>query len=118
MTDGVARPWSSDEYVPSVRTGVATVEFGHECVAWATPSIRPVYLDPVASVIRQIIDGHASVADLVDDVHDVLGLDEVVARAQIERTITTLWGAGMLVDSPPRDEAAAGLEIFTDPPND
>jgi hypothetical protein len=56
-------------------------------------------LDPVATVLLDVIDGEASVADLVEDVHAALGVDRRTARARIVQAIDAFEAAGALESS-------------------
>ena len=102
---------------PEVRADALVRHYDNEIVAWSPSSRAPTYLDPVAALIFQILDGNASVADLVGDVHEFVGVPEAVARSQIRRVISQLHSAGLLTTSTPSDAPNVQLDLFPGPLN-
>jgi len=98
------------DYVPTVEPGLLIEEAGNDAVAWAAESRRPTYLDPVAEVILSVIDGHATVADLADDIEDVFEVEREVAVGQLARVLRLL-DVGRLIDSPFPVTANSGLPM-------
>lgn len=98
------------DFVPVRRDDVERVAFESESVAWSPIRQMPVYLDPVANVLYEVIDGEASVADLVDDVVAEVGIDRETATAQVTRVTGLLHGGGLLASSP----ELPGQELLTD----
>lgn len=86
----------SEDYVPCRAADLVVRRFDGEAVIWAAHGPGPVRLDPVAAVISDIIDGAASVGDLIDDVHGALGVDRADAAFHIERCLHELGTAGAL----------------------
>lgn len=106
------------DYVPSLRPGYVLREFESEGIVWGHGAPAPAYLDPVARVVLGIIDGAASIHELVDDVHDVLGVDREIADQQIRRVVTMLGAHGILTDTPEPVVHDDDLDLYVDPPND
>lgn len=105
---------------PSVRTDAIARHYGNEIVAWSPVSPQPAYLDPVAALVYQLLDGTATVGELVEDVHDVVGVPKGVARDQIRRVVMRLDAATLLSTSHPPDTAdddPFDLGVFLGPPN-
>ena len=113
MTDGrteaAPRPDAID-FVPVRRDGVERIVIEAESVAWSPIRQMPVYLDPVANLLYEVIDGEASVADLIDDVVAEVGIDRETATAQVTRVTGLLYGGGLLTSSP----ELPGQELMTD----
>ena len=102
---------------PEVRADALVRHYDNEIVAWSSISAAPTYLDPVAALIYQILDGKASVAELIADVHQFVGVPEAVARNQIHRVISQLDNAGLLTTSTPSPAANVQLDLFPGPLN-
>jgi hypothetical protein len=105
-----------DHVVPHIRDDVVLRQYGNEAVAWSPTSHAPVYLDPVAAVIFQLLDGDVSVGELIDDVHDVLGIPRSIARNQLRRVMSLLDQASTLTTSA-QTAPATKPELFVQPPN-
>ena len=56
-------------------------------VAWSPSSPRPTPLTDVQAVVFQILDGSGTVAELVRDIHEVVGVSEAVARGQLQSVL-------------------------------
>lgn len=104
------------EFVPQVRSGVEVREFGTEVLAWSPVHPRPAFLDPVAAIVMQIVDGEATIDELTQDVHSTLDVPTDIASAQITRSIGLLDDFALLADSVPGPRQGSEL-IFHDPPN-
>lgn len=104
---------------PGVRDDALIRRYGNEIVAWSPTAALPAYLDPVAALVFQLLDGTSSVGALVDDVHDVVGVPTGVAREQIRRVVDRLDARGLLTTSnaPVGDADPDDLGIFLGPPN-
>lgn len=85
--------------------------------AWSSITAAPAYLDPVAALALQMLDGTASVADLIADVHEVLGIPKAVARSQLRRAISLLDDGGLLTSSTAPESPATDSDLFPAPPN-
>ena len=90
-----------------------------ECVVWSPVAAEPAVLDPVATVMLDVIDGDASIGQLATEVHEEIGVPFDVALRQVTQTVQLLDGAGMLTSSLtlPPEEAAARRQLFPNPPN-
>ena len=105
--------------VPELRTDYVRRDVEDGCLVWSPVAARPAVLDPVAAVMLEVIDGEASIGQLATEVHEEIGVPFDVALRQVERTVQLLDGAGMLTSSTPLppEEADAGRQLFTNPPN-
>ena len=106
-----------DRLTPAIRDDVIVEHIGLEAVAWAHRSTVPWHLDTVAAVVVQLLDGRVSLGELVDDVSDVLGIPEAIARRRIRVVIATLENGDLL--RPARSPTMEGDEpdLFVAPPN-
>ena len=95
------------DYVPTVKPGLRIEASAKEAVTWTAGSRRPTYLDPVAKIIFDVIDGQATIADLADDIEDVFEVDREVAVRQLDRVLRLL-DDGCLISSPTRPESISG----------
>lgn len=86
-------------FAPELRKGIVRQDIDLEAVAWSPAHPRPVALDPMARAILDMIDGRASLQDLADDVHEVVGVERAVAYEQVRRCLATFADAGMLTSS-------------------
>lgn len=75
---------------PQLRSDIVTHEVGPEVVAWPDGAEAPTYLDPVAALLAELLDGTASVEELVSDVHEALDVPLDIATSQVQRAISTL----------------------------
>ena len=105
--------------VPELHTDYVRREVDGECVVWSPRAAEPAVLDPVATVMLDVIDGEASIAQLAREVHEEVGVPFDVALRQVERTVQLLDGAGLLTSSAPRppEDAVAPQPLFANPPN-
>ena len=103
--------------VPRPRFDNLTRWYGNEAVVWATEATEPAFLDPVAALILQIVDGQATQSDLVEDVIDVLGIDADVAGYQVSRSTETFRRSGLLEGTGALEPPPTDLDLFRDPPS-
>lgn len=89
---------------PAVRPEVLVRRIGDEAVVWSELRSVPALLDPVATVMLDVVDGVATTAELTDDVRAALGIDRYSAWSQVKRVLECFDDAGVLVSSVP-DEA-------------
>jgi hypothetical protein len=54
-----------DEFRPALRQDNLVRRYDNEIVAWSSICRRPVFLDPIAAVVFQIVDGIATVKSLI-----------------------------------------------------
>jgi hypothetical protein len=116
-SDLAARPRFANDFVPVVRPGSVVRHYDTEAVAWSSNGAGPALLDAVSAVVIQIVDGGATVADLVEDVHAALGVGTDVARARILRALGVLDDAGLLETSTSVEMTLDDLDLFHFPPN-
>ena len=95
-----SRPLAHD-FVPAIRAGVAQRRIDTEAVVWSELRGQPSYLDPIATVLMDVVDGLATIDELIEDVHDALGVDRYTARRQVTRSIDLFDSAGILETSEP-----------------
>ena len=77
-------------------------------------------LDPVATVLLDVIDGIASIGEIAADVQEVIGLPYDVARHRVANIVRTFDDARLLTTSSSNeraDEAITRRELFAVPPN-
>jgi hypothetical protein len=105
--------------VPELRRDYVRRDIAGECIVWSPVAAEPAVLDPVATVMLNVIDGDASIAQLATEVHEEVGVPFDVALRQVAQIVQLLDGAGMLTSSItlPPEEAAARRQLFPNPPN-
>ncbi len=118
MTLSERRPGSPvREWIPRLRGDLNVRQIGPEGIGWSPERADPVYLDPIATRLLPVIDGEGSIADLVHDVHSVLGVDPEIAEAQVTRVVQLLFDGGLLTDSAPVTSEATEADLFPFPPS-
>lgn len=116
MTD--SDPWRDERFTPVARVDTLVRPYGNEAVAWSMVADEPVFLDPAAALVLQIVDGRATVRDLVEDIHDVLGIDPAVALGEVIRSLEIFTAGGLLENRLPTSRRASNDDLFRSPPND
>lgn len=117
MTSEVIDRYGLDaSYVPALSDGSLIRFYGNEAIAWAPDHPTPAFLDPVAATLVQVLDGSATIADLVADICDAVGVPEEIAASQIGRVLRVLHEQGLLEDAD-ADHDASDSPIFSGPPN-
>lgn len=107
-----------NDFVPALRLDLLIRTIGDETIVWSPIAPKPSVLDPVAAVMVSVVDGVASVAELAQDVHEVVGLDLESARRQVARVLTKYDRAKMLTSSRNDTSAVATIaarELFAQP---
>jgi|GEM_PF-3003936 hypothetical protein len=89
--------------VPALQEDLVRVHLGSEAVVWSPLRARPVALDPVETVMLDVVDGTASIATLAQEVHEVVGLPFDQAVERVQRVVERYAAAGLLTDSEPHD---------------
>ena len=106
----------SDSLVPTMRDDIVRSDFDLEAVVWSPIRTDAFTIDPVARVLMDVIDGEASIAELVMDVQQTVGVPLDTARTQVLRSIALFDQAGLLQASVP-EPPPARRELFVNPPN-
>ena len=102
---------------PAAATDALIRHYDDDILAWSAHSARPTALKGVAAVVFQILDGSATVSELISDIHDVVGVPAGVARGQLRRVIDELSDAGLLDGSAAAEPAPTKFDLFPAPPN-
>lgn len=84
-------------YRPALRTNVLIDPIESEAIAWNPAMPDPTYLDPVATLLVQVLDGHATAADLINDISESLDVETAVAAGQLQRVLELLAHDDLLV---------------------
>ena len=106
------------DLVPELRTDFERRDLGAESVVWSALAPTPTALDPVATVMLDVIDGSASIGDLADDVHAAVGVPLADAQLQVTRVVERFAEAGLLTWSTSTfsaDEAIESQALFVSP---
>jgi hypothetical protein len=104
--------------VPELRADLLRRDFGTESVVWSPLAGAPTALDPVATVMLDVIDGVASIGDFAVDVHEVVGIPLPDAQRQVARIVELFSYAGLLTWSEPTSTAGhvvEGRDLFVGP---
>jgi len=89
----------SDTYRPARAATAASVEVEGRLVVAHELGDRPLLLDPIAAALWNTLDGHGSVADIIDDLTDALGGDPAAHREDLHRLLVALDDQRLLADS-------------------
>jgi len=103
------------DVVPELRTDFERRDLGGESVVWSPVAAEPIALDPIATVMLDVVDGTASMAELASDVHEAVGVPLDAAERQVVRVVERFAQAGLLASSPfqaTAAEAIAQRELF------
>ena len=103
-------------FAPTPNTDVLVRKYEDDSIVWASGGI-PIRLDPVGSLIFELLDGEVTVGELADDVHAVVGVPRTVALDQIRSVISALDVGGALVTSNRGSLTPPTTEVFFGPPN-
>lgn len=109
-----------DSFVPRLRGDVLRLDVEGESVVWSPISAVPARLDPVATVMLDVVDGVASIGDIASDVEEVIGLPLTIAQERVTEIIESFDEAKLLVTSQSAEdaqEAVAQRKIFVTPLN-
>ena len=105
------------DWRPAIRSDLLCRQFDHESVVWSPLRQDPVALDAIATTLLGILDGEATIAELIEDVHDVVGISRDLARSQVLRTVELLHDAGALTTSIVESIPERQRELFINPPS-
>ncbi len=106
-----------DVSTPLVRPDVSFRRYDNEAVVWAIDARAPVYLDPIAALVFPMLDGTVSIAELIEDVHYVLGVPTGIIRTQLRRIVRQLEHSAFLAPWTDTESPDVDLDLFTAPPN-
>jgi hypothetical protein len=107
------------DFVPVLRTDFVRRDLAGESVVWSPIAPDPVALDPISTVMLDVIDSHATVRELALDVHAEIGIDLATAQQQVGRVVQLFDRAALLTSSASAldaDEAIARRELFISMP--
>lgn len=105
------------DFRPALRHDLLRRRIGHEAVVWSPLRHEPLALDPVATVMLDVIDGSATLSELADDVHEVVGVSRDVAQARVVKITESLDRGGALATSDPETVPERQRELFVNPPS-
>ncbi len=103
------------DFVPALRPDIVRRDIGGQALVWSPLAAEPSPLDPVASVMFDVVDGRASIGELASEVHEEIGVPLERARHRVTEIIDRFDRAGLLVTSrgePPPSLAVTGREVF------
>lgn len=84
------------EFVPSLRTDYLRRDLDGQAVVWSPDRSCPSSLDPAATVMLEVLDGDASIAQLAREVSDEVGVPVDTALGQVSRIVHLFAVAGLL----------------------
>jgi hypothetical protein len=102
-------------FVPVLRDDFERRVVAGESVVWSPLVDEPTVLDPVATVMLDVVDGTASIAELATDVHEVVGVPMETAQRQVLRVVEEFGQKGLLTSSSSEttaDETIANRPLF------
>ena len=102
-------------FVPELRVDFVRRDLDGQCIVWSPIAAAPFVLDPVATVLLDVVDGEASVAELAAEVGEEIGVPLDAAQRQVQRVVELFAGAGVLTASESdttAEEAISRQEIF------
>lgn len=108
---------SAPGLTPALRPDLLRVDVNGAAVIWPPGRVEPSALDPVSTVMLDIIDGVATLQDLAQDVHEVIGIAPDVALSRVESAVNRLDSAGALLTSLSDGIPERQPDLFTNPPS-
>ena len=93
-------------FVPALRDDFERRVVAGESVVWSPLVDEPTVLDPVATVMLDVVDGAASIGELAIDVHEVVGVSMETAQRQVLRVVEEFGRTGLLTSSSSETSAA------------
>jgi hypothetical protein len=104
-------------WAPVVRADADVWMYRQESVAWSLEGSSPIALDAVGTLMFQLLDGSATVGELVEDIHVAIDIPKAVAEAQLRRIVAQLDGAALLTTSRSSPRPAGEIDVFPGPLN-
>jgi len=98
------------DFVPQLRSDIGRRDLDGESVVWSSLATDPIALDPVATVMLDVVDGDASIGDLAADVHDAIGVPLDTAQRQVAKVIELFSSAGLLATSSPEPQGVEEIQ--------
>jgi hypothetical protein len=101
--------------VPELRHDLERRDFDGESVVWSPIASFAMALDPVATLMLEVVDGSASISELADDVHETVAIPLPEARHQVARIVELYASAGLLTSSTSTSNASeeiAARDLF------
>lgn len=104
-----------ESFVPALCDDVIVRRYDQEAIVWSPFGDRATYLDPVGSIVLQLLDGSVTIAELADDIRAEVGVPRSVVLGRLRAVVRQLDSSGVLKssDSPP----LASDDFFYGPPN-
>jgi hypothetical protein len=100
---------------PTLRRGTIVRRLDDEAVVWSNIRREPARLDPVATVMLDVIDGLATTSELVDDIQAVLNIGHFEARARLKEVLRLFDDAGLLASSEPAETSLVERPLLPEP---
>jgi len=97
------RDWSKTSRVPTRAADVVFLEFDGEALVYHVRTGAVHRLDRIGSVVWHLLDGEASVAELVNDLSAAFAVEPNVVRDDVLDLLERLDQAFLLVDGPAPD---------------
>jgi hypothetical protein len=106
------------DFVPVLRPDTVRRTIDADTIVWSSLASAPTVLDPVDTVLLDVLDGEVTVGELATEVHDEVGLEIGAAQRRVSNVVNTFHVAGLLTASSSDADAAdaiAGRELFVNP---
>lgn len=87
-------------YAPARADGAATLEFGGETLVYQPQSGEVHRLDPVGAIVWRVLDGQATIDELVADLAGAFEADPDVVHRDVEALLEKLRRGFLLADGP------------------
>jgi acyl-coenzyme A synthetase/AMP-(fatty) acid ligase len=84
---------------PQIRSDLRLERHDNEVVIWSPVALQPLHLDPVDTVVFDLLVDGVSVGDLNGDLCAVFEVNKAVARDLLQRTLSRLEVGGVLTPS-------------------
>ena len=106
-----------DQLRPRICAETVVRRYENDIVAWSPSGRHPLAIEGVSAVVFDILDGAASVAELITDIHEVVGVERTAARRKLREVLGQFAGAGLLADVVGSATAPTHEDFFPAPPN-
>ena len=103
--------------LPGVRDDLEVRTYGLDAVAWSPTAPGPIALDPVGKLALEFFDGNVTVSDLIEDVHQAVGIPASLARDRLLRVLDEFAAAGLLTTTESAAVSVDGVALFSGPQN-